>query len=624
MSLAPFEKALHDSILVCDGAMGTMIYTRGVYINTCFDEVNLSIPYMVTKIHRDYIEAGAQVIETNTFGANRLKLGRHALAESLPAIIKAGVALARDAAKGAEIYVAGSVGPLGVKLGGLEGIDHLEAKEVLTQHIGELLSNGVDLLILETFTDPEELSLALEAARELAPDFPVVASMVFNDQLLAGDKTPEEAVALLEPFRPTALGINCRLGANSTLPLLERMHRVTDLPLSSMPDAGEVCVIDDRDIYLSTPEFVAEYARRAIQGAGVRLVGGCCGTNPAHIRAVAATVRMLQPRRTVVSVTRDEADTGKKAPETVHWSQKTSFAARLAAGKFVASVEIRPPKGIDISKISEAVRELASSGVDAMNIPDGPRATARMNPIHIAARLNTDPEKIEIIVHFTCRDRNLLGIQADLLGAHSLGLRNILAVTGDPPKLGDYPDATAVFDVDSIGLVGIIDRLNHGEDLAGRPVGEATSFLIGVGVNPGAVNLDEEIRRLWAKIENGAEYVFTQPVFELDYLVRFLDRAGKLPVPLLAGVYPLYSYKNAEFLHNEVPGMTIPEEVRLRMRDAGSGPKAQDTGVAIAREALEAVRDRVQGAYIMPPFDRWELAVRVLDGFMDKGGAKNN
>ena len=452
MPLAPFEKALHDSILVCDGAMGTMIYTRGVYINSCFEEVNLSIPYMVTKIHRDYIEAGAQVIETNTFGANRLKLGRHALAESLPAIIKAGVALARDAAKGAEIYVAGSVGPLGVKLGGPEGIERLEAKEVLAQHISEFLSNGVDLLVLETFSDPEELALALEAARELAPDFPVVASMVFNDQLLAGDKTPEEAVALLEPFRPTALGINCRLGANSTLPLLERMHRVTSLPLSSMPDAGEVCVIDDRDIYLSTPEFMAEYARRAIQGAGVKLVGGCCGTNPAHIRAVAATVRMLQPRRTVVSVARDEADTGKEAPATVHWSQKTPFAARLAAGKFVASVEIRPPKGIDISKISEAVRELASSGVDAMNIPDGPRATARMNPIHIAARLNTDPEKIEIIVHFTCRDRNLLGIQADLLGAHSLGLRNILAVTGDPPKLGDYPDATAVFDVDSIGL----------------------------------------------------------------------------------------------------------------------------------------------------------------------------
>ena len=298
------------------------------------------------------------------------------------------------------------------------------------------------------------------------------------------------------------------------------------------------------------------------------------------------------------------------------WNRKTAFARKLAAGKFVSSVEIRAPRGLDQGQIREAVAGLAAAGVDAMNIPDGPRATARMHPLHIARLLDKNPDKIEIIIHYTCRDRNLLGIQADLLGAWALGQRNILAVTGDPPKTGDYPDATAVFDIDAIGLVAILDRLNHGLDLAGRPIGEPTAFLIGVGCNPGAVNLELEVERLWAKIEAGAEYVFTQPVFDLAYLERFLERAGKLPIPLLAGYYPLYSYKNAEFLHNEVPGMTIPEDVRLRMKEAGSGPRAQDIGVEIAREALAQIHHRVQGAYLMPPFDKWELAVRVLDGFI--------
>ncbi|HUU30156.1 MAG TPA: bifunctional homocysteine S-methyltransferase/methylenetetrahydrofolate reductase [archaeon] len=621
MPLLPFPDALRESILVCDGAMGTMIYSHGVYISSCFDEINLSNPYMVSKIHHDYIEAGARVIETNTFGANRLKLGRFALAESLERIIESGVGLAREAA-GDSVYVAGSVGPLGMKLEHPEGIRRKEAREVFAGHIGCLIRSGVDLLFLETFVDPLELELALEVTRELKPGFPVVASAVFDEKGYSRDKTIEQVVRLLEPHRPTAVGINCRLSADKMTPLLERMRKVTDLPLSFMPNVGEARLVDGRDIYLSTPEFIAEYTRRVIQAADVKLVGGCCGTNPSHIRAIAATVRMLQPGRARVSVMPSEAGPEKFARETVPWSEKTPFAARLAAGKFVSSVEISPPRGLDTEKIRQAAEELRRAGVDAMNIPDGPRATARMNPIHIAAQLNKKPQEIEIIVHYTARDRNLLGIQADFLGAYSLGLRNILAVTGDPPKLGDYPDATAVFDVDSIGLVAILNRLNHGEDLAGRPIGEPTRFLIGVGVNPGAINLEQEIKRLRAKIENGAEYVFTQPVFELDYLVRFLDRAGKLPVPLLAGVYPLYSYKNAEFLHNEVPGMAVPEDVRKRMREAGTGPGAQDTGVAIAREALAAVADRVQGAYIMPPFGKWELAVRVLDGFIESPGQK--
>jgi len=624
MSLPAFKDALRDSILVCDGAMGTLIYSRGVHLSRCFDEVNLSNPFLVSKIHHDYINAGARVIETNTFGANRLKLARHALADRIAEIVTAGVKIAREAATEAGVYVAGSVGPLGVRLDHPEGIRRPEAQEVFAEHIGLLLERGVDLLILETFVDPQELALACEVARQLDEDFPVVASAVFDEKQLCGGKTPEELVDLLTPLKPDAIGVNCRLSADKMLPVLERMHAVSGLPLSAMSDAGEARLVDDRDMYISTPEFVAEYARRAIQSAGVKLVGGCCGTNPGHIRAIAAAVRMLQPSSRTVSVRPRETRAEKAEVQAVPWQEKTTFAARLARGKFVSSVEIRPPKGLDSSGIKAALEGLRRAGVDAMNIPDGPRATARMNPIHIASQLNQHPEEIELIVHCTCRDRNILGLQADLLGAHSLGLRNVLAVTGDPPKLGDYPDATAVYDVDAIGLVAIIDRLNHGEDLGGRPLKEPTAFLIGVGVNPGAVNLEEEVKRLWAKIDNGAEYVFTQPVFDLDYLDRFLLRAGKLPVPLLAGYYPLYSYRNAEFLHSEVPGMTIPEQVRRRMKEAGSGPAAQDTGVQIAREALEAICDRVQGAYIMPPFDKWELAVRVLDGFIEPPQAKRS
>jgi len=616
-----FREAIAGSVLVCDGAMGTLIYTRGVHLSRCFDEVNLSNPYLVGKIHQDYVNAGANVIETNTFGANRIKLGRHALAGNMKEIIDAGVRLALEAAEGREVYVAGSIGPLGVKLNHPEGVGEAEAAGVFAEQAGLLLEAGADLIILETFSDPVELAVALAAVKGVGPQAAVVASAVFDDTGRCGGHSPEELVNLLLAGKPVALGLNCRLGADRMLPVLERLHAVTALPLSCMSDAGESRLVDDRDMYVSTPEFVAEYAKRAILGSGVKLVGGCCGTNPAHIRAIAATVRMLQPGAHKISLkSREELKEIEKKP-AVPWQEKTPFGRKLAAGKFVCSVEIRAPRGLDQTGIRQAVEGLAAAGVDAMNIPDGPRATARMHPLHIARLLDKDPEKIEIIVHYTCRDRNLLGIQADLLGAWALGQRNILAVTGDPPKTGDYPDATAVYDIDAIGLVGVLDRLNHGLDLAGRPIGEPTAFLIGVGCNPGAVNLDLEVERLRAKIEAGAEYVFTQPVFDLAYLERFLERAGKLPIPVLAGYYPLYSYKNAEFLHNEVPGMTIPEDVRRRMKEAGSGPRAQDVGVEIAREALSAIHTRVQGAYIMPPFDKWELAVRVVEGFIEPAKA---
>jgi len=627
MPLSGFEQALNDSVLVCDGAMGTMIYARGVYINRCFDELNLSDRELISKIHHNYINAGAEVIETNTFGANRIKLGRHALADRLPEIIAAGVEVARAAAKSRPgVYVAGSVGPLGKALKAGGGITQEEAAEAFAEQIGHLVDNGVDLVLLETFNDPDELVLALETARSLSSSVPVVAQAVFNEKGQArGGKTVEQVTALLLKHRPTAVGMNCRLSADRMLPLIERMHGATGLPLTFQPNVGSARQVEGRNIYLSTPEFMAEYTRRAIQGCGVRLVGGCCGSAPEHIRAITGTVRMLRPGRPQVLVGREpdnELRPEKPEVEPVPWNEKTPFAAKLAAGKFVSSVEIRPPRGTDEKKIKAAAAGLAAAGVDAMNIPDGPRASARMHPMALASVIKPDAN-LEIIVHYTCRDRNLLGIQADLLGAHCLGLRNILAVTGDPPKLGDYPDATAVYDVDAIGLVSIIKRLNHGKDVAGNSIGAGTAFLIGVGANPGAVDPEEEVRRLWAKIEAGAEYVFTQPVYEMDYLHAFLERAGKLPIPMLVGLLPLFSYRNAEFLHNEVPGMSVPQAVRRRMRQAGSGAAAAGEGVAIAREALETVKDRVQGAYIMPPFDKWELALRVLEGFIEQRPAQS-
>ena len=620
MPVSKFEQALRDATLVCDGAMGTMIYARGVYINRCFDELNLSDRELISKIHHNYINAGAEVIETNTFGANRVKLGRHSLANRLPEIIAAGVEVALEAAESRPgVFVAGSVGPLGAVLNATEGIAEEEAGEVFAEQIGLLIENGVNLVLLETFTNADELVLALKTARSINRSIPVVAQAVFNEKGQARDgRTVEEVTRMLLSHSPTAVGMNCRIGADQMLPLIRRMHEVTELPLTCQPNVGSPRKVEDRNMYLSTPEFMAEYLRRAVHDGGVKLVGACCGSTPEHIRAVANAVRMLRPSRVFVAEVCAPARVSvRPGAEPIPWAKKTPFAAKLAAGKFVSSIEIRSPRGTDNQKTRSAASELAAAGVDAINIPDGPRASARMSPMAVASVIKAEVD-IEIIVHYTCRDRNLLGIQADLLGAHCLGLRNILAVTGDPPKLGDYPDATAVYDVDAIGLVSIINRLNHGEDMAGNPIGAGTAFLIGVGANPGATDLDEEVCRLWAKIEAGAEYVFTQPVYQMDYLHRFLDRAGKLPIPLLVGLLPLYSYRNAEFLHNEVPGMSVPEAVRRRMREAGSGAAAQHEGVTIAREALETVKDRVQGAYIMPPFDKWELALQVLEGFIER------
>lgn len=603
-------------MLVCDGAMGTMLYTRGVYINRCFDELNLSQPQMVEEVHSSYLSAGAEILETNTFGANRTKLLPHGLEDKVVQINHAAVEIARKAMKGArkQAYLAGAIGPLGSPLHRSETMGPSEMEEHFREQATALMDAGVDLIMVETISRLEEMRAALRAVRSVGP-VPLVAQMTFTEEgtTLFGDR-PEEIPAMLLADGADVVGVNCSIGPRPMMDILERLSSAGDFPVSVQPNAGSPQRVEGRYIYFSSPEYMASYARRFIQGYGVRIVGGCCGTTPEHIRAIASAVRSLQPVRAEVVVPRPVRESEPPASPTP-LPEKSSFARKLAAGNFVVSVEMDPPRGTDASKVISGAASLYAAGVDAVNIPDGPRASARMSPLCIGALLARDVG-IEVLLHYCCRDRNLLGMQSDLLGAHALGLRNLILITGDPPKLGDYPNATAVFDVDSIGLTRIVDKLNHGCDLAGNRIGAPTSFLVGVGVNPAARDIEEEVRRLRLKVEAGAEVVFTQPVFDQERLFDFLDRSEDIPLPIMVGILPLTSHRNAEFYHNEVPGMSIPEGVRDRMRLAGSGESARAEGIRIARESLAgAMRSRrIRGAYIMPPLGRYEMALEVLAG----------
>ncbi len=610
-----FIEEIQDNIIVADGGMGTMLYAKGVYLNRCYDEMNLSEPKKVQEIHRQYIEAGAELIETNTFGANPVKLGPHGLGERTEEINRRGAQMAREVA-GADIWVAGSVGPLGKPLSPIGKISSDEAKDFFRVQIKGLIGGGVDLILFETIGDIQELVIALKVAREEC-NLPIIAMATFPSEgrTLFG-YTPEEVTTAMTREGADIVGANCSEGPHDMLSTIERLKLANpDLPVAAMPNAGSPQLHDDRVIYMSSPEYMAEYARRFIF-AGAHLVGGCCGTTPAHIRSIKSMVKALKPpkRATLSAVPLEKAQIVEPAPI----EERSPLGAKLAhksvlGHKFIVSVELNPPLGHDVKKILEAADRLRYNGVDAVNIPDGPRASARIGALHTASLIQ-QWTGMETVLHYTCRDRNLLGIQADLLGAYAMGLRNVLAVTGDPPKLGNYPHATAVYDVESIGLVRVLQGLNKGVDLAVNPIGTPTRFLIGVGANPGATDLDREERRFRFKVEAGANFCMTQPVFEPRLLEEFLDRIKDCRIPILVGILPLASYRNAEFLHNEVPGMQIPEPLRERMRKATSKEKARAEGIAIAREALLATRSMVEGAYIMPPFGRVELALRVLDG----------
>jgi homocysteine S-methyltransferase len=604
-----FLERLDQGVVVFDGAMGTMLYARGVFVNRCFDELNLSNPALVRSIHEEYLAAGAEVVETNTFGAHRFKLGPHGLAPQVRKINREGARIAREAVAGRGL-VAGSVGPVGKPLAPLGQVAREEAVEAFEEQAEGLLEGGVDLLFVETMPSLDQATAALEAIRSRDADVPVAVSLTFNEDgnTLYGD-TPEDVVRTLEDLGVPVVGANCSQGPQAMLETVERMAAVArSARLSAMPNAGSPALVEGRYVYLCTPEYMATWARRFLE-AGATVVGGCCGTTPDHVRDLVRSVRMVRPSRSEVRVLPPRRP--KEAPTPIPREEKSPLSRRLGR-KFVVSVEIDPPRGATPGALLEKAQYCQENEIDAINVADGPRASARMSAQAMCVLLQTQVG-IDTILHYTCRDRNLLGIQSDLLGAHALGLRNILAITGDPPKLGDYPDATAVYDVDSIGLIRILDHLNNGCDLAGNLIGPALGVHIGCGADPSKPDMEKEVRRLEEKVATGAEYVMTQPVYDPRTLERFLSMIGHLKVPLLVGILPLYSHRNAEFLHNEVPGMSIPDDIRARMEKAGSGERAQAEGVAIAQEATLAARERAQGVYIMPPFNKVELAVRVVE-----------
>ena len=608
---ADFLARIKHSPVLCDGAMGTLLYAKGIFINRSYDELNLSQPDLIRGIHHDYLQAGAEIIETNTFGANSVRLARHSVADKVGDINRAGVRLAREAAKSFDVWVAGSVGPLGTRIEPLGKTSYQEARDAFRQQIQALVESGVDLLILETFGYLEEIHQAMLAARDIHPSIPIVAQVTIDEDGNCLDGSdPQTFTPKLAEWGADVIGCNCSVGPVAMLDAMERVRVLTSLPLSAQPNAGIPRSVDGRNIYLCSPEYMASYARKFV-AAGVRLVGGCCGTTPDHIRVMKSALRVGEARGRTAAVRSGSTQPAPPPIAAVPLEKRSPLGAKLAAGEFATMVEIVPPKGIDVSKEIEGARFLKSVGVDGVNIPDSPRASARMSNQALSLLIQREVG-IDAILHYTCRDRNVLCIQSDLLGAAAVGIRNLICITGDPPKMGNYPDATAVFDVDAIGLVNIVHNLNRGLDLGGNSIGVGTGFVIGVGANPGLTDLDEEIRRFEFKVEAGAEYVVTQPVFDLRLLEVFLRRIEHYKIPLIAGIWPLVSVRNAEFMKNELR-VSVPDSILERMARAQNPEAARAEGVAIAREMLMACRQMTQGAQISAPMGRYSSAVDVLE-----------
>ena len=605
----PFLEELDRRVLVCDGAMGTMLYARGIFLNRSFDELNLTQPDLVAEVHKEYARAGADVIETNTFGANAVKLAAFGLADRVHAINVQGAKIARHAAR-EQAYVAGAIGPLGIRIEpwGKTGVD--EAEAYFREQAQALVEGGVDLFVLETFRDVNEIGAAIRAVRSVCA-LPIVAQMTTEEDGNSLDGVaPESFVPDLEARGADVVGLNCSVGPAAMLEALERMARVAHVKLAAQPNAGKPREVEGRNLYLSSPDYLASYARRFIN-TGVRLVGGCCGTTPDHIRAIKAAVRSLAPaaaKRDAQAAVPAVAAVVDRVPR----EKKSRMANTLVRGGFVVSVELTPPRGYQTEALVEQARTLKIRGVDLVNIPDSPRANARMSALS-AAFLVQQQSGVETILHYACRNRNLLAMQSDLLGAHAMGVRNVLLVTGDPPKVGDYADATAVVDVDSIGLANVLNSLNGGLDIGGQTIGEPTAFHIGVAVNPGAPNLDEELRRFAYKVEAGAEFAITQPVFDTAGFRAFVARIQEHRIPLLAGIMPLESARHAEFMANEVPGVRVPDAVVERMRRADAAGRAADEGLAIAREIAAEVRPLVQGVQISTAPKAVAMALAVIE-----------
>jgi methionine synthase / methylenetetrahydrofolate reductase(NADPH) len=613
--MQPFRELLStDRILVVDGAMGTMLYAKGVYINRCYDELNLSAPDLVREIHTEYIRAGADIIETNTFGATAPKLQQYGLEGNLHEINALAAKVAREAAR-ERAYVAGAIGPLGLRIEPYGPTSFAEARDMFKAQAVALAEGGVDLFCLETFSDVSEIRQAIAAVREVC-DLPIITQMtIMTDGNTMFGTTPELFTERLDEWGADVIGLNCGVGPAIILTALEKMREVTKKKLSAQPNAGLPRDVQGRQFYMCSPEYMSKFAKRFIQ-AGAKFIGGCCGTTPAHIKLISDSVRAASPRTQRVAFNGGSAATVEDtAPDirVVPPEERSNWGRKIELGEFVTSVEVLPPKGVDAKKTLDSIRLLKEAGVDGVNIPDGARAQSRMSAIATAV-LVEQQIGIESVLHYCCRDRNLLGMMSDLLGAAALGLRNILVITGDPPKMGPYPDATAVFDIDSIGLTNMVNKLNHGMDLGNNPIGEPTAFCIGVGVNPGAINLDEEIKRFEWKVEAGAQYAITQPVFDTGQLRDFLKRIEHVRIPIVAGIWPLVSYRNAEFLHNEVPGVRVTPSIMDRMRAASAISKeaGREEGLKIASESLLEVRDEIQGVQVSAPFGNVKYALEVF------------
>jgi homocysteine S-methyltransferase len=628
-----FLTALDSHVLVCDGAMGTMLYAKGVFINKSFDALNVTQADLVAEVHREYLRAGADIIETNTFGANRVKLATFGIGDKLQAINEQGARIARSAA-GDRAYVAGSIGPLGIRIEpwGKTGVD--EAQEYFREQAQALAQGGVDLFILETFRDLNEIGAAIAAVRSVS-DLPIVAQMTTEEDGNSLDGTPPERFAPeLEKRGATVIGVNCAVGPAPMLDTIERMAAVTSLRLSAQPNAGKPRDVEGRNIYLCSPEYMASYARRFVLH-NVRIVGGCCGTTPEHIRQIKAAVggvpasapqgaRVEASARGQLVAARGQsagargfsraiAPPSAQAVPPVERDHKSRLAHTMASQRFVVAVELMPPRGFQTDQIVDRARRLKIRGVDAISVPDGIRAGARLSALSLAVLIEQQAG-IETVLTYACRDRNLLGIQSDLLGAHAMGLRNVMLVTGDPGRVGDYPDATAVFDVDSIGLTNVVSRLNHGCDVGGQAIGAPTGFHVGVSVNPAAANIDQELRRFEYKVEAGAEFVVTRPVFDVGMFESFVKRIEHAKIPIVAGVFPFESARNAEFMANEVPGVRVPELLIERMRQAEGPDTARAEGIEIARGIARDLRSAVQGVQVSTQSGDIEAALAVIDG----------
>ena len=606
---AEFKDALLNRVLVADGAMGTALYAKGIFLNRCYDELNLSLPALIRDVHQDYLRAGAQILETNTYGANRKRLAGFGFAEKLRQINQAGVRIAKEVAQD-QAFVAGAVGPLGVRLEPLGPVSFAEARDLFREQVAVLVEAGVDLIILETFRDLDELREAVLAVREAAGrEMPLVAQVAIEDDGTLEDGTSAANIALaLTQWPVDVIGLNCSSGPRALLEAIEAMAPHTTKPLSVMPNAGLPVTVEGRNLYLCSPEYMAQYSRRFLE-AGAKIVGGCCGTTAAHIREIRNEARSFQPGGPVHTVQVEEPKEAPHAQAKIPLLQRSGLGAKLGAGQFVSFVEILPPKGVDAAKEIAGAKLCKDAGIDCINVPDGPRASARLSA-QVTCQLIQQHAGIEAVLHFCCRDRNILGIQSELLGAHAGGLRNLICITGDPPRMGTYPDATAVFDVDSIGLIRIANNLNQGLDLGGNPMGSQTSLLIGAGANPGSLHIDEELRRVEKKVEAGAEYFVTQPVFDLRLLEEFLERTAQFKIPVIAGIWPLTSLRNAEFMVNELR-VPVPDEYMERMRGADTAEAARAAGVAIAREMVERVRPLTAGVQLSAPFGRYEMAIEV-------------